>query len=71
MQRDETGKWVCVDCANDFIREVLQSKIDAAAKSEGGIELPEGVRDERMTITTRYQDSIPNRAARRRLRKHG
>lgn len=71
VQHDENNQWVCIDCANDYIREVINAKVEDLRKSEGGVELPEGVKDERMTIDARYQDSVPNRAARRRMMRRG
>ena len=67
VQRDEDGKWVCIDCFVAFANSVTQARAENAHKSAGGVDLPQGTRDERVKVpdVTPY---IPNRAQRRRAR---
>ena len=51
--RGANGQFVCPECFNDF----LQTK----TKTEAGVELPDGVRDERIS----FRHMLPNRRARR------
>jgi hypothetical protein len=53
--RGVDGAFVCPECFNDWLQK-------SAQKTEGGIELPEGVRDERLPT---FQQILPNRRARR------
>ncbi len=64
MQKDDTGKWVCLACADEWLSEYVHNKV--GGKSIGGIELPVGTRDERRKPPS-FKDLIPNRATRRAL----
>jgi len=67
VQRDEDGKWVCIDCFIEYANSVTQSKADMAHKSQGGVELPGGVKDDRVKVPD-VTPFLPNRAQRRRAR---
>lgn len=66
VMRDTEGAWVCIDCANVWLEAHVEGKL--SDKSVGGVELPAGVRDDRR-VKPRFQDALPNRAARRRAKR--
>lgn len=67
VQRDPDGKWLCMDCFVGFANSVTQSKAEMAHKSVGGVELPGGVKDDRIEVPD-VRPFMPNRAQRRRMR---
>ena len=66
--RDADGQWVCRNCATDFIQTFMRDAAEFAGKSEGGVELPSGVKDDRVTESINVAPYMPNRAQRRRMR---
>lgn len=64
--RNDSGQWVCATCADEWLKEFVDSK--TGDKSKGGVKLPWGVKDERKK-TPSFRDLTPNRAARRRARR--
>lgn len=68
-QRDEKGEWFCINCADDWLSRYIEKKTHGT--SVGGLALPAGVRDERRDeIAPSFRDLIPNRRARRAMRRH-
>lgn len=62
--RDEDGRWVCRTCAVEFIQTFMDDAVEHAHKSEGGVELPIGVKDERIEPVN-VTPFTPNRRQRR------
>lgn len=62
VQRDPTGRWVCIKCADDWLNEYAESRL--RGKSMGGVVLPSGVSDKRRQ-TKSFKEVFPNRRARR------
>lgn len=65
MQRDPGGKWVCMKCADEWLEAHVEAKL--RHKTQGGVLLPVGVKDERR-VTPSFRDAYPNRRARRAAR---
>lgn len=64
MRRDDAGKWFCLECADEWLKNYVATKV--GGKSIGGVILPRGAKDERRKDPT-FRDLMPNRAMRRRL----
>jgi hypothetical protein len=68
-QQDEQGEWFCVACGDDWLARFVENKTHGT--SVGGLALPAGVHDERRDdITPSFRDLIPNRRARRAMKRY-
>ncbi len=65
MTRDDAGNWFCLTCADAWLKGFVEAK--TGDKSQGGVKLPWGVRDERKKAPS-FRDLHPNRRARRRAK---
>ena len=66
MQRDDQGKWMCATCADEWLKSFVDAK--TGNKSLGGVLLPGRLRDNRKQDPS-FKDVLPNRAARRAMRR--
>lgn len=65
-QKNDAGEWYCRSCFEEWAKAHL--KIKGHGKSLGGLELPAGVQDERLTETIDgMQFVLPNRRQRRAM----
>lgn len=70
MLRDPQGNWFCAECADDKLKETIEStrRRNRLAGVSPLIELPAGVIDPRIERAS-FRDILPNRAARRAARR--
>lgn len=63
-QKNDSGVWVCLTCADEWLEREVQRLTHG--RSQGGVELPAGVADERIEAPS-FRGLVPNRAQRRAM----